>query len=135
MTSPFREAMEARDLDAVVDAFAPDAVVYSPITARLTFSGLLDDHRGVLVARARVAGEEIEIVEYMRFDQDRRIRELTAFFRPMPAIAAATRALGTGLGRRRSRRRAALISLATRALGLMVRAGDRIGTLLVRPTI
>ena len=31
--------MEARDLAAVVDAFAPDAVFRSPLTTRLTFTG------------------------------------------------------------------------------------------------
>jgi hypothetical protein len=155
---PFRAAMEAGDHAAVVDAFAPDAVVYSPITARLTFRGrrqigalyrvildvfddihytdqLLGGDSCALIARARVGGEDIELVEYMRFDEDRRVRELTAFFRPMPAIAAATRALGSGLGRRRSRGRAGLISLLARPLGFMIRTGDRIAVRLVEPTI
>ena len=36
---PLRSAMEARDLGAAVDAFAPDAVVRSPLTDKLTFNG------------------------------------------------------------------------------------------------
>lgn len=83
-----------------------------------------------------MGAEDIEFVEHMRFDEHGKIRELTAFFRPMPAIAAATRALGAGLGRRRSRVRAGLISALTRPLGFMIRAGDdALGVRLVRPTL
>jgi len=35
----FRAAMEARDLAAVLDTFAPDAVLRSPFTDKLTFNG------------------------------------------------------------------------------------------------
>lgn len=155
---PLRAAMEARDLTAVVDAFAPDAVIRSPLTGRLTFTGheeigaimqvvldVFDDLRytdelrtgdsGVLVASARIAGNDIEMVDHVRLDESGKIRELTVFFRPMPAIAVAMRLLGTGLGRRKSRVRAEVISLLTRPLGFMTRVGDRIGVRLVRPTL
>ena len=36
---PLRVAMEARDLDGVADALAPDVVLYSPITASFRFVG------------------------------------------------------------------------------------------------
>jgi hypothetical protein len=155
---PLRAAMEARDLAAVVDTFAPDAVIRSPLTGRLTFQGreqirtvmqvildVFDDLRytdelhvgdsGVLVASARVAGDDIEIVDHLRFDESGKIRELTVFFRPLPAIAVAMRLIGTGLGRRKSRIRAEAVSLLTRPLGLMTRVGDRIGVRLVGPTL
>jgi SnoaL-like domain len=155
---PLRAAMEARDLSAALDAFAADAVVRSPLTGRLTFNGreqigavlqvvldtfddleytdeLHSDDRAVLVARARVDGADIEMVDHMRLDQHQDIRELTVFFRPMPAIAVAMRLIGTGLGRRKSRARAGLISLLTRPLGLLTAVGDRIGVWLVRPTV
>lgn len=103
--SPLREAMEARDLPAVADAFAPDAEFHSPLTDRLTFKGreqigallrvilevfedfhytdeLCDEHGGFLVARARIGGENIEIVDHMQFGPDGRIRDFTVFFRP-----------------------------------------------------
>ena len=64
-----------------------------------------------------------------------KIRELTVFFRPMPAIAVAARALGEGLGRRKSNARARLISLLVSPLILLTRVGDRIATRLVRPTL
>jgi hypothetical protein len=155
---PLRAAMEARDLAAVVDAFAPDAVIRSPLTGRLTFQGreqihavmqvildVFDDlhytdelqsrDSAVLVGSARVAGNDIEMVDHVRFDERGKVRELTVFFRPMPAIAVAMRLIGTGLGRRKSRARAAVISLLTRPLGVMTRIGDRIGVGLVGPTL
>jgi hypothetical protein len=150
--------MEAHDLAAAVDTFAPDAVLRSPLTDMLTFSGreeiravlgvileifdglhYTDELRAadsaVLVAGARVDGIEIELVDHMRLDESGKIRELTVFFRPLPATAAAMRAIGAGLGRRKSRGRAAAISMLTQPLGLMTRVGDKLGVRLVRPTL
>jgi hypothetical protein len=62
-------------------------------------------------------------------------QDLTVFFRPLPATAAALRLLGAGLGRRRSRARGALISNLTRPFASMSRAADRIGVRLVEPTL
>ena len=113
--------MEAGDLAAVVETFAPDAVLRSPLTDMLTFSGreeiravlgvilkifdglhytdeLCGAESAVLVAGARVDGIEIEIVDHLRLDESGKIRELTVFFRPLPATAAAMRAIGEGLG-------------------------------------
>jgi ketosteroid isomerase-like protein len=152
---PLRSAMEARDLAAALDAFAPDAVVRSPFTDALTFDGreqiaailtvILDafaelsysdevraGDRAVLVARARVAGRELEFVDYMRLDEAGKIREFTVFFRPLPASTAAMRVIGAGLGRRKSAARAALISALARPLALMTAAGDGLGVRLVR---
>jgi ketosteroid isomerase-like protein len=143
-----RVAMERGDREAVLDAFAPDAVLRSPLTGRLTFSGraqigavmgvvidvfddlrytdqLVDGDRAVLVASARVNGTEIEVVDHMRLDEQGKIRELTVFFRP----------IGAGLGARRSRGRAAAISALTQPLGLFTAVGDRIGVALVKPTL
>jgi hypothetical protein len=153
-----RAAMEAGDLEAALDAFAPDAVLHSPLTGRLTFSGreqigavlrvvidVLDDlrytdqlesgDRAVLIATARVAGTDIEIADHIRLDGDGKISELTAFFRPLPAIAVAMRLIGAGLGRRKSPARALAISTLTRPLGLLTAVGDRLGVTLVRPTL
>jgi ketosteroid isomerase-like protein len=153
-----RTAMEARDLAAAQDAFTPDAVVRSPLTGRLTFNGreqigailqvILDvfddlhytdelhsDDGAVLVASARLGGTDIEMVDHMQLDENGKIRELTVFFRPLPAIAVAMRLIGAGLGRRKSRARAGVISALTRPLGLMTALGDRIGVWLVRPTL
>jgi ketosteroid isomerase-like protein len=154
----FRAAVEARDVAALADAFTPGAVLRSPITTRLTFQGreqiaavfevileafedlhytaeVRQDNLAFLVAAARVDGEELEIVDQMRLDADGRITELTVFFRPLPATAAALRRLGAGLGRRKGPRRAALISALTAPLVFMARTGDRAGVGLVKPTL
>ena len=150
-----RAAMEARDLAAALETFAPDAVVRSPFTDGLTFNGreqigailgvvldALEDlryvdeiHAGdrtVLLATARVDGTAIELVDHMVLDERGRIRELTVFFRPLPAIAVAMRLIGTGLARRRSGVRARLIALLARPIGLITAVGDRIGVRLVQ---
>jgi hypothetical protein len=150
--------MEARDLTAATEAFAPGAVVRSPLTDRLTFNGreqirvllevilevfdglrytdeLRAGDRAVLVAEARVAGSEIELVDHIQLDESGKIRELTVFFRPLPGTAAAMGAIGAGLGKRTSPGRARAISLLTRPLALMTAAGDPIGVWLVRPSL
>ncbi|HEY2181039.1 MAG TPA: nuclear transport factor 2 family protein [Solirubrobacteraceae bacterium] len=155
---PLRTAMERRDLAAVMDAFTPDAVLHSPLTEKLAFRGreeigvlttvlfdafeefhYTDEMRtadaAFLVARARIGGEDIEMVDQIRLAPDGRISEQTVFFRPLPATAAALRVLGAGLGSRRGRVRGAIISGLTRPLGLMTRAGDRIGVRLIRPAL
>ena len=155
---PLRIAMEARDLAGVMDAFAPEAIFRSPLTEKLAFKGrdqigaiaqivleVFDDfhytdevrseNAAFLVARARVEGQDIEMVDHIRLGPDGKIRELTVFFRPLPATAIALRLLGAGLGRRKSPIRAAIISSLSRPLGFMTRVGDAIGVRLVRPAL
>jgi acyl-CoA synthetase (NDP forming) len=155
---PLRAAMEARDLGAVVDSFAPDAVLRSPLTGKLAFTGreqigavtavILEEFRDLrythemrrgdiafLVSRARVGDEDIETAEYMRLGPDNKIQELTVFFRPLPATTAALRLIAAGLGRRKSPARAAVMSALTRPLAFMTRAGDGIGVRLVRSSL
>lgn len=155
-TLPLRTAMEARDVAAVVDAFAPGAVFRSPLTGRLTFTGpgqigpltqvllsdVFDDFRytdevcgdgtGFLVWRARVGGQDIEGVDHLRFSADGKIAEMTVFFRPLPAAAAALRLIGAGLARRKGPGRAVVISNLARPLAAMARVGDAIGARLIR---
>jgi hypothetical protein len=155
---PLRAAMEARDLSAIVDTFAPDAVLRSPLTDNLAFTGhdqigavikvilevfgdlryteeLRGENAAFLVSRARVGGQDIEIADLIRLDPDGKISEFTVFFRPLPAAAAALRLIGAGLGRRRSPARAALISALARPLAFMTRAGDAVGARLVRSSL
>lgn len=155
---PLRAAMEARDLDAVLDSFAPDAIIYSPLTAKLTFTGreqisavmavifetfrdlhyteeTRQDNTAFLVSRALVGGQEIEVADHLRLGPDGRIQELTVFFRPLPATTAALRLITAGLGRRKSPARAAVMSALTRPLAFITRAGDGIGVRLVRSSL
>ena len=155
---PFRAAMEARDLPAVIDTFSPHAVLRSPFTEKLAFSGhaqiaaltqvlldvieelrytdeLIHADMGFLVGRGRVGGQTIEWVDHLRFDSDAKISELTVFFRPLPASAAALRVIGAALSRRRSPGRAAAVSALALPLALMTRFGDGVGTRLVGPSL
>ena len=154
LVSPLRTAMEARDVDAVVDAFAPDAVFRSPLTDRLAFTGqsqiraltdvildVLTDFRytgeaadgttATLTWRARIGGQPIEGIDLLRFRPDGKIAEFTVFFRPLPAAAVALQVIGAGLARQRSPARAAAVSVLTAPLALLARAGDRVGVRLV----
>jgi ketosteroid isomerase-like protein len=151
----FRTAMEARDLAAIVAEFAPDAILYSPLTSGLAFTGreqiravtevilevfgdfrYTEEMRGqdaaFLVSRATVGGQDIEMADHLRFSPDGKIRELTVFFRPLPAATAALSLIAAGLGRRKSPVRAAVMSALTRPLAYLTRAGDGIGVRLVR---
>lgn len=155
---PLRTAMEARDVGGIVDAFAPNAVFHSPLTSRLAFTGrdqiraltevilevvtdlrYTDELRGedtaFLVARARIGGQDIEITDHLRLEPDGKISEMTVFFRPLPAAAAALRLIGAGLGRRRSAARGALISAMATPLAIMTRAGDPLGARLIRSRV
>jgi hypothetical protein len=125
---------------------------------RLTFTGheqigalaqvlaeVLDDLRytdeaghgttGFLAWCARIGDQEIEGVDLLRFGPDGKIRELTAFFRPLPAAALALRLIAAGLVRRKSPARAMVVSSLTRPLAAMTRAGDPIGVRLVRSAL
>jgi hypothetical protein len=150
--------MEARDISAAVDCFAPDAIFRSPFTANLVFTGreqirtlitvlfeVLDDLRytaearsedtAFLVARARIGGQDIEIADHIRLRPDGMISEFTVFFRPLPATAVALRLIGAGLARRKSPARGAVISALARPLGFMTRSGDGIGVRLIRSAL
>ncbi|HEX8075997.1 MAG TPA: nuclear transport factor 2 family protein [Thermoleophilaceae bacterium] len=157
MTSlPIREAVEARDLAAVREAFAPDAVLRSPNTGSLKVEGreqigalykvilevfadleYIDELRGensaLLMARAHVDGVEIEIADHLRFDENGKIRVLTVFFRPMPAMALASRYLGAAIGRNQSPFRARLISFLSAPMVAQTRTADRLANRLLGP--
>jgi hypothetical protein len=90
---------------------------------------------GFLVGRAKVDGVEIEFVDHLRIGGDGRTAEITVFFRPLPAAAAALRVIGGRLGRRKSHARGALIATLSYPLALMTRIGDAIGARLLRPSL
>ena len=153
--SALRVAMEARNAEAIVDAFAPDAVFHSPLTEKLTFRGreqiaaltdvilevfkdfryteeLFAENEGFLISRAQLDGIDIEMVDHIRLGVDGKIQDSTVFMRPVPAGAAALRLIGVGLSRRKSPIRALLISALAGPLAFMTRTGDGIGVGLIR---
>jgi len=115
----FRAAIEARDHEAMVAGFAPDAVLRSPVTfnpfeGREAIAQLLailletfEDFRytdefeaegkAALVFRARVGDRELEGLDLFRFDADGSIAELTVMVRPLSAVIALAEAVGPKL--------------------------------------
>ena len=107
--TPLRAAMEARDHDAVVAALAPDVVLWSPIFDK-PFTGIdeasdlfavlievltpleyLDEIPGdphILHFRAEIDGTELEGIDFLRFDEQGRVKEITVLFRPFKGVAA-----------------------------------------------
>lgn len=155
---PIRAAMEARDRAAVLDAFAEDAVLRSPFTPSLVFTGrnqlaalvdallgaldelsygdeLIGDHTAVLVGTMQLGGVSVDFTDHLKLRPDGKISEMTVFFRPLPATVGAMRVIGAALGRRNSKLRGRTISALVAPLAFMTRAGDGLGVRLVKPTL
>ena len=155
---PIRVAMEARDRAAVIDAFAEGAVLRSPFTPNLVFTGrdqlaalvdvlldalddlgyseeLIGEDTAVLVGTMQLRGVAVNFTDHLKLRPDGKISEMTVFFRPLPAAAAAMRVIGAGLGRRKSRLRGRTISALVAPLAFMTRIGDGLGVRLVKPTL
>ena len=155
---PIRVAMEARDRAAVIDAFAEDAVLRSPFTPNLVFTGrdqlaalvdvlldalddlgyseeLIGEDTAVLVGTMQLRGVAVNFTDHLKLRPDGKISEMTVFFRPLPAAAAAMRVIGAGLGHRKSRLRGRTISALVAPLAFMTRIGDGLGVRLVKPTL
>ncbi|MCT9011466.1 nuclear transport factor 2 family protein [Streptomyces sp. NPDC054766] len=114
----FRKAVEAGDLGAVEDLLADDVVFTSPvafkpypgkaITAAIlrgvwrVFSDFryvreiagADGRDHALVFTAKVGDKEINGCDFLHFDEDGRIDELTVMVRPLTAAQALSEAMG-----------------------------------------
>jgi hypothetical protein len=141
--TPLRAAVEARDLDAVLAALAPDIVLRSPILevpfigvdeAGDLFAVLLEEvwpftyleeipgDPHILHFTAEIKGTRLEGIDLLRFDDQGRVKELTVLFRPLPATAAFLSAMGPSLGRRRAGAgRAALLRVAGAPVSALMR--------------
>jgi hypothetical protein len=115
----FRTAVEAQDLDGMVDALADDVVFHSPITFRpfegresvamllgvvfRTFEDFryTDELEGnevkALIFKARVGDKEVEGLDLLRFDAAGKIADFTVMVRPLSAAMALADAVGKGL--------------------------------------
>ena len=148
-TARFREAVEAHDVEGVVETLAPDVVLNSPITDRVVFRGpdevreLLrsvfatisdiryyadvgDERTRALFYRANVDGHPLEEATRVELDEQGRIGEITLFFRPLPGLATLTAALAPRVARRRGRLRAAIARVLMTPFAAAARAGDRL---------
>jgi len=118
----FREAVDARDLAAILARFREDAILYSPVSfkpfegkhAISHLIGILlevfdefrytdelasaDGHTVGLVFRARVGTRDVEGLDLLRFDAEGKVRELTVMVRPRSALEALFAAVAARLG-------------------------------------
>ncbi|GAA3635653.1 nuclear transport factor 2 family protein [Streptomyces chitinivorans] len=116
--NPFRRAVEARDEQALADLLAEDVVFTSPVAFRpyegkaitaailrgvmrvfedfsytREFSGP-DGRDHALVFTATVGGRRIQGCDFLHFDEDGRIDDLTVMVRPLSAAQALAEAMG-----------------------------------------
>jgi hypothetical protein len=150
---PFRAAWRVRDLDAWIDALAPDVVLHSPVV-RAPFRGRGAAHElyGVLFEtfgevnligefadgeshtffwRAEVSGRTIEGVDLLRHDTDGQIAEITVLIRPMTDIAVFSAAVGPRLAAKSSPARGILAGLLTRPLVAILALADAVASRLI----
>src|SRR5689334_11503227 len=117
----FREAVERRDLDGVIDLLSDDVVfrspaVHAPYRGRLQVRTLigavfqvLEDVRytrlvgapdapdQALVLRGRVGDREVEACDFIHLNDDGLIDELYVMVRPLSGLLALTEAMGRRL--------------------------------------
>jgi hypothetical protein len=143
----YREAGEARDLDALMNALTPDVVFHSPLSATARFAGqrdlrrlfgvvlgavsdmryhtdVGDDRTRMVAATARVGRQEIEEAALLTLNEDGLVEEITMWVRPLPGLTALMAAIGTGLAKGRPGL-PLLVGAAVKPLHALTRAGDR----------
>jgi hypothetical protein len=154
---PFRRAIEARDLDAMIETLAPDVVFHSPLISE-TFEGrdqvaelfrvlsqqvlfggdvrytteLTDGDTTVLVFSVAVRGRRVEGVDVLKHNSEGKVRDITVFLRPLPGLADVAQSLSPRLAGGDNRVKVALAGLGIRPLGALTKLFDRIGSRTVR---
>lgn len=115
MSSPFRTAIEAKDLDALEELLTPDAVFHSPAVfapyegrdavmvilraALSTFEDFKyighvregDDE--VLRFAARVGDKQVEGIDFVHYTADGKVDDLTVMIRPLHGLLAVVEAM------------------------------------------
>jgi SnoaL-like protein len=112
----FRAAVEARDIDAMVEALAPDVKFHSPMAhrpfegrdaVRVLFTALFEtfedfhytdeleagDGTHALVFRARVGDKQLQGLDLMRMNDEGLIHEFTVMIRPASGLMALGQAM------------------------------------------
>jgi hypothetical protein len=118
--NPFRAAVEAGDLQAMIETLSPDVAFHSPVTFK-PFEGrdavavvlgavveVFEDFRYTdelagegtlaLVFEARVGDRQVRGMDLLRFDAEGRIEDFTVMVRPLSAALALRDAMGQQLG-------------------------------------
>jgi hypothetical protein len=111
MAHPFREAIEARDLDAASATLAPDVQFHSPVAFRpfdgheatmgvltaimsvfedFEYTDELDSggDTTALIFRARVGDKTVQGIDYVHTNEDGLIDEFTVMLRPVSGLMA-----------------------------------------------
>lgn len=142
-------AGEQRDAPAAVACLAPDVELISPLTEQFKFRGP-EQVRALLEAaftaiediqfhtrvgdgdihavfyRAHLGAQSLEEARLLRLDTAHRIREITLFGRPLPALTGLMAALGPKLARKQGRPGlAAFLAASTAPLHAMTRLGEQ----------
>ena len=147
--TPLRVAFEARDHAAVVEALSPDVVLWSPIFEvpftgideasdlfavllealwPLTYLNEIPGEPHVLHFTGEIKGQQLEGVDLLRFDEQGRVKEITVFFRPFPAVAAFLSDTGPKLAEKRGGSgRAAFLKVAGAPLSALMRTAAATG--------
>jgi hypothetical protein len=117
----FKNAVEAGDPQALVDALAEDIVfrspaVYKPYEGKAMVSTILvegamkvfkdfrylaqleEGDTATLVFSARVGDRDLDGLDFLRFDGDGKVSELMVMVRPMSGLNALAQAMGERLG-------------------------------------
>jgi hypothetical protein len=156
VTERYRKAAETGDVDLAMTTFAAGAVLHSPLTGRVRFTGhaelrplievayshlknvrfhtdLGDDETRVVIYTALIGDEPVEEAALLRLEDDL-ITEATLYVRPLPGLVTLMSAFGPDIARRNHRPAAArFLSLATKPLRAMVRSGDKHAVPLAAP--
>jgi ketosteroid isomerase-like protein len=112
----FRQAVEARDLDAMRELLAEEVVFNSPVAhkpfegreivaqvlafAAATFEDfryvdeVADGDRVALIFRARIGDRELQGLDFVHTNADGLVDELTVMVRPMSGLVALGEAMG-----------------------------------------
>jgi hypothetical protein len=153
---PFRTAWETRELSVLVEGFAPDVVLHSPVIDApfegkeavtelyevlfeeiqdLRFTDeLAEGDCHVFFWRASLGGRAVEGVDRLRHGPDSRIHDITVMSRPLAGAAAFASVAGPRLAAERGPVRAAAMSMLARPLPRLLELGDRAASrLALRP--
>jgi len=144
-----RAAGERGDAEAVAELLAPDVVFHSPLTSRVRFEGrdeVVALHRDIFAVlediettepltlgdteafsfRARIRGEEIEVMNVVQVNEQGQIVDIKIFGRPLPALATLFATLPPRVSaRRRGRLTGAMVAVVGRPLAFAMRTADR----------
>lgn len=155
MAWSYREAMEAFDVEAMIEHFADDVVLHSPLTSRdfvgvdevaalyrALFASLEstevtgefgDGDDRVLFLSARLGGGEVHLAERFGLDGEGKIGEITLYGRPMHGAALFAKVLGPQLAvRHHGPGRGRFVRAVTAPLPAALEALDRVGAKLSR---